>query len=162
MRHPTTGRITGIRLRKPSGAKFSVRGGKEALFLPFLTPDDEVLLITEGATDAIAAHGVGFPLSVGRPSCTGGTAHLIAMVCARKPSHLVIACDNDAPGIRGGEALTRVLALHCRNVRVISPPKGFKDLRDWIAAGATKPDLEELIRAAEVRRVKLTISRGTK
>jgi DNA primase len=163
MRDPTTGRVTGIRLRKPDGAKLAIRGGREALFLPDTLTDDEVLLVAEGATDAIAAHGIGFPLAVGRPSCTGGTAHLVALVRDRKPGRVVIARDNDEPGLRGAEALARVLVLHSCNVRVIAPPDGAKDLREWIAAGATRSDLDRRIHAADVRRLNITItSRGPK
>jgi hypothetical protein len=159
MRDATTGTVTGIRLRKPGGAKFSVRGGRESLFLPDTwTSEDGVLLVTEGATDAIAAHGIGFPLAVGRPSCAGGTAHLVALVRARTPARVVVARDNDEPGTRGAAALARVLALHCRDVRVIAPPDGVKDMRDWVAAGATRPDVDRLIHAAGVQRLTLTIT----
>lgn len=159
MRDPTTGTVTGIRLRPPIGRKFSVTGGKEALFLPdAMTADDEVLLVTEGATDAIAAHGIGFANAVGRPSCTGGTAHLVALVRRRKPARVVIVRDNDESGVRGAKVLASVLALHSRDVRVIAPPAGTKDVREWTAAGATRPDLEQLINIAARRRLTLTIT----
>jgi len=159
MTDPETGTVTGIRLRRPDGEKFSVKGGKEALFMPDTLPiDDEVLLILEGATDAIAAHGIGFPNSVGRPSCTGGTAHLVALVRERKPTSVVLVADNDEPGAHGAEALARVLMLHSRDVRTIYPPTGCKDLRDWVAKGATRATVEQLIHAADVRRLSITIS----
>jgi len=158
MTDPETGTVTGIRLRRPDGAKFSVKGGKEALFMPDTMGNDEVLLILEGATDAIAAHGIGFPNSVGRPSCTGGTAHLVALVRERKPTSVVLVADNDEPGAHGAEALARVLMLHSRDVRTIYPPTGCKDLRDWVAKGATRATVEQLIHAADVRRLSITIS----
>jgi hypothetical protein len=162
MRDPATGTVTGIRLRKPDGTKFSVRGGREALFLPDVLTTDDVLLVTEGATDAVAAHAIGFPLAVGRPSCTGGTTHLVALVRTVKPDRAVIVRDNDEPGVRGADSLAAVLALHCRCVCVIAPPDGVKDVRAWVAAGATRPDVEHLIRPADARRLNTTVTtKGT-
>jgi len=162
MTDPETGKVIGIRLRRQDGAKFSVKGGREGLFVPDrMGSDDEVLLILEGATDAIAAHGIGFPNAVGRPSCTGGTSHLVAMVKARKPSGIVVVADGDGPGTRGAETLARVLALHCRDVRVICPPEGCKDMRAWVATGATQATVERLIHAAEVRRATIRLKPNT-
>ena len=163
MTDPTTGTVTGIRLRPPVGRKFSVTGGKESLFLPaVMSPADEVLLVCEGATDAIAAHTLGFPNAVGRPSCTGGTAHLVAAVRRHRPAGVVVVGDNDEPGMRGAEALASRLTLFCRDVRVIAPPVGVNDLRAWVAAGATRPALEHLIHAAARRRLDLSLTtKGT-
>lgn len=158
MTDPTTGAVTGVRLRKPSGEKFSVKGGREALFLPDAIPDDDLLIVCEGATDAIAAHSVGFRFAVGRPSCTGGTAHLVALVQLRKPASVAIVSDNDEPGVRGAESLAWALALYAGDVRVICAPVGCKDMRDWVATGATRADVERHIRAADVRRLHLTIT----
>jgi hypothetical protein len=156
--NPVTGVVTGIRLRPLVGKKFSVTGGKESLFLPDAFTDDEVLLVAEGATDAIAAHVIGFPNAVGRPSCTGGTAHVVALVRLHKPDRVVIVADNDEPGVRGADALASALALHNCDVRVIAPPDGVKDVRAWTAAGATRHDLERLIAAADPRRLNLTLT----
>jgi DNA primase len=158
LREPATGTVTGIRLRTRVGKKFSVTGGKDSLFMPdSLTANDGGLLVTEGATDAIAAHTIGFANAVGRPSCTSGTAHVVALVRLHKPARVVIVADNDEPGVRGAEALASVLALHNRDVRVIAPPDE-KDLRAWTAAGATRHDLERLIAAAGPRRLNLTLT----
>jgi hypothetical protein len=162
MTDPTTGNVTNIRFRTPSGGKFSVRGGKESLFLPDTLPaDSDELFVCEGATDAVAAHGIGFGNAVGRASCTGGTAHVVALVRARKPARVVLVRDNDEPGIRGADALARVLVLHSRDVRVLAPPNGVKDLRDWITSGATRDDMDQLIRTADVRQLKIIV-RGSK
>ncbi len=159
MRDPATGTVTGIRMRTLDGGKFSVRGGKEALFMPDdTTAIEQHLLVCEGGSDAIASHSIGFTNSVGRPSCLGGTAHVISLVKTRKPSCVVIVADNDVPGTRGAEALASVLALHHRDVRVIAPPAGLKDVRAWIAAGATRHDIERVIAAADVRRLNMTLA----
>ncbi|MCI0702275.1 MAG: toprim domain-containing protein [Planctomycetia bacterium] len=156
MTNPTTRKVTGIRLRRLDGIKFSVKSGRESLFLPNSLSTDDVMLITEGTTDAIAAHSIGFLNTVGRPSCTGGTAHIVALMRARKPGRVVIVRDNDEPGVRGAEALARVLVLYCRDVRVISPPEANKDVRDWIGTGATREDVEQLISAAAPRRLEIS------
>lgn len=157
MTDPASGAVTGIRLRPAIGRKFSVRGSKEALFLPNAS-DDPVMLVLEGESDAIAAHAIGFPHAVGRPSCTGGTAHLVGLVRRRKPERVVIVRDNDEPGIRGAEVLARTLSLHSRDVRVISPLIGLKDMRDWVRTGATRTDVERVISIAEPRRLNLIIT----
>ncbi|MFO0796373.1 MAG: toprim domain-containing protein [Gemmataceae bacterium] len=164
MTDPTTATVTGIRLRPPVGKKFSVTGGKESLFLPApLAPAGEALLVCEGATDAIAAHTIGFLNAVGRPSCTGGTAHLVALVRRHRPAGVVVVADKDVAGMRGADALATTLSLYSRDVRVIAPPAGVKDLRAWVAAGATRPALEHLIHSAARRRLDLTLTtRGTK
>ncbi|MBP3955036.1 toprim domain-containing protein [Gemmata sp. G18] len=153
MTNPETGTVTGIRLRPLSGRKFSVTGGKEALFLPDSMAPDEVLLVCEGETDALAAHTLGFGNAVGRPSCTGGTTALVALVCDLEPARVVIARDNDEPGTRGADALAMTLALYARDVRVIAPPDGVKDVREWVASGATRDDLEQHARATGPRRL---------
>ncbi len=145
MRDPTTGRVTGIRLRPPVGTKFSATGSREALFMPDTMTTDEVLLILEGESDAVAAHGIGFNNAVGRPHCQGGTAHIIALVRLHKPARVVIVRDNDEPGVRGADALASTLALYSRDVRVIAPPAGAKDVREWVATGATRHAPEHLI-----------------
>ncbi len=160
---PTTGKVTGIRLRKTDRKKFSVKDGKESLFMPdTITSADEGLIVLEGATDAIAAHGIGFLNAVGRPSCTGGTDHLVALVRFRKPARVVIVRDNDEPGVRGADALARVLVLHNRDVRVIAPPAGVNDMREWTATGVSRADVEQIISAADARRLDITIKKGTR
>jgi len=156
MTNPATGTVTGIRLRPPFGRKFSVTGGKEALFLP-AEPSDDLLLILEGETDAIAAHTIGFTNAFGRPSCTGGTAHLVALLRRRKPRQVVIVRDNDEPGTRGASVLAAALAPHARDLRVIAPPVGVKDVREWVRAGAARADVERLIFAASPRRLNITL-----
>jgi DNA primase len=162
MSDPATGRVVGIRLRLPSGKKLSVKGGREGLFLP--DPLDLYagrLLIAEGPTDAAALLDMGFPAAVGRPSCTGGTRHLVALVRDRRPDEVVVLADADEPGRAGAAVLARDLSLHVRAVRVTAPPAGTKDARAWKIAGATRPDVEDLIRRTDPVRRSLVI-RGSR
>lgn len=166
MTDPTTGHVIGIRLRRPDGSKFAVKGGKDGLFLPRDRGPDraddssDLLLVTEGATDAIAAYGLGFAGVAGRPSCTGGTRHLVALVRTVRPAVVAIVADADAPGVAGADRLAAALALYCREVRVATVPPGRKDLRRWVLDGATRADVNALIQDAPARRPTLRISRG--
>ena len=53
------GNVWGIRIRRPDGAKFSIKGGKEGLFIPEEFGGDR-LLIAEGPTDTAALLDLGF------------------------------------------------------------------------------------------------------
>ena len=141
-------RVVGIRLRGTDGRKWSVTGGREGLFVPIdLNVNAEPLLICEGPTDTAALLDLGFQ-AIGRPSCTGGVRHICQMAHGR---HVVIVADGDPPGRRGAESLGCVLRAYCRSVRIIVPPDGIKDMRDWKRAGATGRDVDAAIERAEPR-----------
>lgn len=149
------GNVLGIRLRLPSGKKLSVKGGREGLFIPEGLGDG-ALLITEGPTDAAALLDLGFN-AVGRPSCTGGVKLLVELV--RDRPEVVIVADGDAPGQRGANNLAVVLAAYAPAVRIITPPAGIKDAREWKRRGATHDDVQAAIDAAEVRTLKIHVQR---
>jgi DNA primase len=146
------GRVPGIRLRYPDGRKLSVKGGKEGLFLPRDFVPQSPVLIAEGPTDAAALLDLGIPSVVGRPSCTGGIKLLVALV-QRRPAEVIIVADGDEPGRRGADNLAGVLAVYAKAVRVIRPPDGMKDAREWLRAGARRQDVEAAIAAAPERRL---------
>jgi len=150
------GAVLGIRLRASGGRKLSVRGGKEGLFIPSDLPTEGgMLLIAEGPTDTAALLDLGFD-AVGRPSCTGGISLLIELARARKPSTGGVVSDSDAPGRRGAAALQAKLSVYCPGgVRVIEPPTGIKDAREWVRSGATKADVQAAIEAATARNVNI-------
>lgn len=163
MTDPATDRVAGIRLRRPDGSKYAVKGGREGLFLPTVAPHpSDPLLVTEGATDAAAALTLGHTHVAGRPSCAGGTRQLAALVRSRRPLRLVLFADGDGPGLAGADRLADGLTKYAREVRVVAPPPGFKDLRDWVRAGATRGDLDALVAAAAPRvlAVRFTTTRG--
>jgi hypothetical protein len=83
------GRTVGIRLRRPTGAKFAVRGGREGLFLRPTQAVTERLLVSEGPTDTAALLDLGFGNVVGRPSCTGGVKLICDLVRRRQPGEAV-------------------------------------------------------------------------
>jgi len=156
--HNAAGQVVGIRLRLADGRKLSVKGGREGLFLPEGIDRGGRLLVAEGPTDTAALLDLGFQ-AVGRPSCTGGTQHVVKLAQRLEPSETVVVADADEPGGRGAERLAAVLRLYCRAVRIITPPNGIKDARDWQRAGATTADVQAAIDAAEPRRLHVTAER---
>jgi hypothetical protein len=154
------GRTVGIRLRRLDGAKFAVRGGREGLFLPAAPVSAcEQLLICEGPTDAAALLDLKYEHVVGRPSCTGGVRLLGDLARRRRPRDVVIVADADEPGRRGADALAAELVRYAP-VRVIVPPGGAKDVRDYLKAGGTRAELDVVIDAAPVRRLRVLAGRA--
>jgi len=145
-----SGRVTGIRLRHPDGQKFSVRGGHEGIFYAsdWCPREGETIFIVEGASDAIALHSIGIKAVIGRPSCSGGVSIITSLVREHRPKHIIIIADNDTPGFAGAERLAQNLMAYCRDVRIITPPAGIKDARQWITAGATADTIHAAADAA--------------
>ncbi len=153
------GRILGVRLRLPSGRKLSVRGGKEGLFIPTDLNAGGRLLVCEGPTDTAALLGLGLS-AVGRPSCSGGVRLLVELVKQRRTADVVIVADGDGPGQRGAGNLAAVLMAYCPAVRIIAPPVGIKDAREWKRRGATAADVTAAIDAAPVRKLEIRAKAG--
>lgn len=159
--HDGAGEIIGWSIRRADGTKSFKPGGHRGLTLtwPLATyagaTAGDPLLIVEGATCTAAGMGLGFDV-VGRPSCFGGVEHLLLIV---KDRHICIVAENDEkpatngkpghwPGRDGANRVAGALVSVCASVRIIFPPKKFKDLRAWIIGGATRADLERTIRVA--------------
>ena len=94
--------------------------------------------------------------AVGRPGCSNGTALLVELVKLNRPTNVTVLADSGEPGQRGAAALASVLAAHAPFVRVISPPPGICDAREWKLRGGTRHDVLIAIEAAQP--VKLRIS----
>jgi len=136
------GKIIGIRRRFLTGSKVSVRGSKMGLFVPSGSPADGFLLICEGPTDTAAALDLGFA-AIGRPNCSSKIE--MTAKAARGRREIVIVGDNDTQGRAGAKKLADALVLHYPNVKVIYPPDGIKDLRQWLKAGLSTKTLLNLI-----------------
>jgi 5S rRNA maturation endonuclease (ribonuclease M5) len=135
-----TGKAVGIRRRLPDGKKLSVRGGHEGLFTPIDLNGENPLVVCEGASDTAALLSIGV-MAVGRPSCSGGVGFLRTLCEHRR---IIIIADNDAPGIRGANELKARLD----DATVVIPPDGSKDIRDFLAAGGTRIDIDQMIHNA--------------
>jgi DNA primase len=90
-------------------------------------------MVCEGPTDTAVALDMGFA-AVGRPNCNSKVKMTVRYVGRRQ---VTIIADNDIAGIDGAKSLARELAGRGRKVRIIVPPLGVKDLRDWKNKGLT-------------------------
>jgi hypothetical protein len=145
-------RVIGIGLRGADGRRGAVHVGQDGLFLPAGTaPSEERLLICTGPTDAAALLDLGYRHVVGRPSRTAGWTPLCGLVRRRQPVEAVIIAGPEEPGRRGADNLPGVLVAYGLVVRVIVPPNGRNDVRDFLTAGGTTEELEAAFAAAAVR-----------
>jgi hypothetical protein len=71
-------RITGVRLRRPDGSKWAVKGSSEGLFY---APGKigQTVYVAEGASDVAAMMTLGLS-AVGKPSAQGGGPALAGML----------------------------------------------------------------------------------
>jgi hypothetical protein len=145
--------VIGIRLRRPNGFKFAVGGSHDGLFIPtgISTSSTRTLFICEGASDTAALLDMGFEFVAGRPSCTGGVKLLVDVVQRHELSDVVIVADADEPGRRGADKLASALRVYIRTVRVIWPPEGIADARDWLRAGGRRVDVEAALANAPLQ-----------
>jgi len=148
--------VCGIRLRKLTGKKLSVCGGREGLFWPIGIDFSGLLMICEGPTDTAAMLDLGFN-AIGRPNSSGGSKHLAKLVKAKKPSGVVIVMDRDTndAGQKGARLLSDKLLPLVSSVRIIQPPAGIKDAREWKRSGATRQDVLAAIESALVLTVRI-------
>jgi hypothetical protein len=151
--HLADGSVSGIRLRRPDGQKFSVRGGHEGIFYAsdWYPREGETIFIVEGASDAIALHSIGIKSVIGRPSCSGGVGIITDLVREHRPSQCVIIADADKPGQRGAETLCHELMLLCSDCRLIKPPDGIKDARAWVIAGADENTIQQAASTSPIK-----------
>jgi hypothetical protein len=142
------GNVIGIRLRCADGRKWAVKGSRQGLFIPErLNNCADRLLICEGPTDTAALLDLGFD-AIGRPSCNGGNRCVLGLVLSDGrlvPREVVIVADSDEPGQRGAWKLATTLVSYVGRVRIIEPPDGVKDARQWVQSGATRYDVEAAI-----------------
>jgi DNA primase len=146
------GNIIGIRLRDPNtGAKRSVHGSAAGLFYdPGLANIESGarVWIAEGASDTAALLSIGID-AVGIPSAKSGDDLLLELCRRILPGEIVIMADGDSAGIESARLLRSELVI-VAGVRIIQPPNGIKDAREWINRGASRDDLEREASAAEV------------
>jgi hypothetical protein len=154
------GNLIGIRRRFPDGQKASIVSSKTGLFIPTDLADG-IMLICEGTTDTAAALDLGFA-AIGRPNCNS-CVDMTVEFC-KGCSEIVIIGDNDPPkedgrrpGKEGAEKLAGKLLLHGSSVKVIYPPNENKDLRQWLRAGLTREQLQQIIEKEKELHIKISI-----
>ena len=146
--------MSGLPWSDAASVKWSRRGSRAGIFLP-RTPRDldpqnghsGALFVVEGASDTAAALGLGLWV-IGRASCTSSTALVDQFVRQHRPKSLTVISDNDQAGLNGAKRLAKSLARDLPKsldeVNVVFPPRPHKDLREWVASGATSSDLVRL------------------
>jgi hypothetical protein len=162
------GTVVGVATRAPEPGgpdrKKLIRGGKRGLTIPDGWRDRPgSVLLVEGPSDVLALTAAGLP-AVGRPSNTGGAAHLAELLRdlpADRP--VLVVGENDQkeggewPGREGAVRTAAALRAELgRCVLFAMTPPGAKDVRQWltgrVAAGANWADagrvLAELLGAA--------------
>lgn len=143
MRNPQ-GEITGLRYRHlTTGRKWSEKGSRDGLFMPRDPERTEHLVITEGPTDTAAALSLGLN-AVGRSSCLSGVSLIRDLVHARQIRRVTIVADHDRPGMDGAHRLAAALPVLSR---ILVPPEGIKDMRDWYRQGLTRTQFDEAANA---------------
>ena len=128
-----SGSVIGIRRRFGDGRKLCVTGSRNGLFVPQGINGSGPLMVCEGPTDTAVALDMGFE-AIGRPNCNSKVKMTARYVGTRQ---VTIIADNDIAGIDGAKRLAKELAVKSRKVRIIVPPSGVKDLRDWKRQGLT-------------------------
>jgi DNA primase len=127
------GRVIGVRRRFANGKKVCVAGSRNGLFIPNGLTGRGPLIVCEGPTDCAAALDLGLE-AVGRPNCNSKVRMTVRYVGTRP---VIIVADNDEAGIAGARILAEALAVRSSRVRIVVPPAGVKDLRDWKGKGLT-------------------------
>lgn len=145
--HSDHNTIIGIRLRTDDGAKFAIAGSRAGVFMnpiPFAGwKDHECVFVCEGPTDTAAAWQLGL-FAIGRPSASGGVDILKKLLSGKRT---VIVSDSDSPGRAGAETLAAELLPIVPSVKIIEPPTN--DMRDWVANGATRDEVDLLVDKAK-------------
>lgn len=142
------GKIIGLNRRYESGEKKVIAGGERGITLPtgWNLPTDQPLWIVEGPTDAAGLTAAGLK-AIGRPSNSGGVAHLARAIKAIPSDRTVIVIgENDerydkilkrlrCPGLEGATSVAVQLAeLLPHRIEWAMPPVGYKDARDYLTS----------------------------
>ena len=140
------GRCVGLRMRSLHGnKKFSYRGGRSGIFVPDGIPaTTKRLYVCEGPTDTAAIISIGID-AIGRSSCNGNLATIVNFVRRLGCNDVVVVADNDGPGRSGAKQLASVLITVAECVRMIHPVEANSDIRDWVRAGHTSADFDEMV-----------------
>ena len=146
--HDDRARVVGLRLRFASGRKLAIPGSHNGLFLPAGMPSGlGRLYIAEGESDTAALLALGVD-AIGRAGCNQGTKLLAAFVRRTRPNEIIVVGDGDEPGRLGARELARQLVVLVKSVRVVLPPDGIKDAREWVRSGLTQGELDRCVAEA--------------
>ena len=125
-------RPTGCRFRASNGKKWSLKGGREGVFISRGFRPDRPVFIAEGPTDSAALVKAGLGNVLGRPNCSGGGPIIRRLLERWSDSPVVIVADPDKPGIGGAVALADVLP----NPTVVIT--GPTDIREFVSTSSVQ------------------------
>jgi hypothetical protein len=140
------GLTIGIRLRKPDGHKFAVKGSRSGLIMPAECEERQTVFITEGPTDCAAAITLGY-VAIGRPSCQGCEDMVVTFLRRIRARRAIIVSDNDAPGRTGAEKLQKMLPVESK---IWLPPA--KDIREFLRNGGDCATVDALTAGLQWRK----------
>ncbi|MCH9656031.1 MAG: toprim domain-containing protein [Planctomycetes bacterium] len=127
-------KICGFMRRYTDGKKLTLQGSQRGLTLPTdWNQPDQRLHICEGASDVAAAISCGWR-AIGRPALGSGFDNL-AILLKDEPAQIVMVADNDSEGVgrAGAEKLAQRLSnVLQKTVQTKTPPKQYKDLREYL------------------------------
>ncbi|MCP4541688.1 MAG: hypothetical protein GY832_31535 [Chloroflexi bacterium] len=114
-------------------------GGRRVQILPV---SDRPTVVTEGASDGLAAASIGY-VAVGMSQAGAATTALCDLLRGRE---VIIVGDRDAHGVGQAslESTFQTLFPACKTVVKVLPPEPFKDLRGW---GPSAAEFEEHVKA---------------
>jgi len=146
------GRVIGFRLRTWEEAegtvgKYSLPGSRNGLFIPEGVTFGNVQLLCEGESDTAAALTLKFA-AVGRPGAQEAIDLAVHFVSQRLNACPCVMGDNDEAGRKGTVRLAEALREAGVPCRILFPPEGVKDLREWLK----KVRLSALVLAAAIKR----------
>lgn len=87
---------------------------------------DGVLIVTEGLEDALSAMQL-FELPAWAAAGAGMMARMEVPLRVRS---IIIGADNDATGIMAADKAAEIFSRQGREVRIVRPANGFKDIND--------------------------------
>lgn len=163
MRRSIHGPVRGLRTRVVSplpgrGRYGAVPGSRSALFIPDGLASDGTLWLAEGFSDTCALLSLGLT-AAGRPAADAGDLLVLDIRRLAHARDVVLLGDNDEkpdgswPGRASVDRLASALVGRVCRLRALFPPTGCKDMRDWIAAGATREDIEARLATHAVEHV---------
>ena len=134
------GTTIGIGQRFRDGRKTSMSGGNRGLSIPDGWRERPgPVLVVEGPSDTLALTSMALP-AVGRPSNCGGVEHLADLLGELPADRKIIILgemdpkqDGKWPGRDGAVSVASKLSAGLsRVIQWALPPKGAKDVRDWL------------------------------
>jgi 5S rRNA maturation endonuclease (ribonuclease M5) len=123
---------SGVRFRRADGRKYSLKGGREGVFMSRHYSPYKLIWLVEGHSDAAACCEIGFKNVVGRPNCSGGLQVIKGLLNNATRTPVIVIADPDDPGRQG--ATTLIQSIPNPAIVIVGPA----DLRRFLTNGLDK------------------------